>query len=152
MHYIDLVIPYVAGILLYLIAPLLSRLVLNIVSGVIARGQKDVPGIREENIPYYLSPKQIGQYLEYAMDVIQVIPALFLPIVGAVYGFSGGIPAPISLTFLTAACVAAFAAMAWILGEAPSDYASRKWHRYSVVAIGGIALNLIGMALSLSFG
>ena len=46
--------------------------------------------------------------------------------------------------------LAAIAMLAWILKENPTDYVSRKWHRYSVLTLAGIVLNLVGIALALS--
>lgn len=149
MHNLDLAAPYTAAIILYLITPLLTRLILSTISAVIAQGRNRVTGIREKQIPYYLMPDVISDYVEYAMDAVQVLPALLLPIVGAVYGFAGGVPSPVSLSFLIIACLAAIAMMSWILNEQPSDYVSRKWHSYSIITAGGILLNTVGIALSL---
>jgi hypothetical protein len=150
MHDLDLVAPYAAAIILYLIAPLLSRLVLFAISAVIAEGRNRVGDVQDQEIPYYLMPNVISDYVEYAMDAIQVIPALLLPVVGAVYGFAGGVPSPVSLSFLIVACVTAIALMAWILNKPPSDYVSRKWHAYSIITVGGILLNVVGIVLSLT--
>lgn len=78
------------------------------------------------------------------------MPALLIPFVGAVYGFSSGVPAPVTVTFLIAVFLAAIGMFAWILRETPPDYVSRKWHRYSILTLAGIALNLVGMTLALT--
>lgn len=149
MRNLDLAAPYAAAIMLYLIAPLLSGLVLSAVSAVIAQGRNRLTDVQDQQIPYYLMPNVVGDYVEYAMDAIQVIPALLLPIVGTVYGFASGVPAPVSLSFLIVACIAAIAVMAWMLSASPSDYVSRKWRSYSMITFGGILLNITGLALSL---
>lgn len=152
MHDLDLAAPYAVAIVLYLMAPRLTGLVKFAVSAAIAKGRAGLADVQETEIPYYLMPEMIDDYVEYATDVAQVFPALLLPIVGAVYGFSGGIPAPVSVTFLLVACLAAIAMMAWLISLPPSDYVSRKWSGYSLLTVAGIALNLAGMALALALG
>jgi hypothetical protein len=152
VHDLDLAAPYAVAIVLYLMAPRLTGLVKFAVSAAIAKGRAGLADVRETEIPYYLMPEMIDDYVEYATDVAQVFPALLLPIVGAVYGFSGGIPAPVSVTFLLVACLAAIAMMAWLISLPPSDYVSRKWSGYSLLTVAGIALNLAGMALALALG
>lgn len=150
MRDLDLAAPYGVAIIMYLIAPLLTGLVIFAVRAALDKGRVGVPDVDDAQVPYYLMPDVIEDYVEYATDAAQVIPALLLPFVGAVYGFSGGVPAPESVTFLIAVFLVAVAMLAWMLKEAPSDYVSRKWHGYSILTLAGIALNLVGMALALT--
>jgi hypothetical protein len=150
VHDLDLAAPYAVAIALYLLSPLLSGLVKFAVSAAIDKGRVGQPDVNDAEIPYYLMPEMIGDYVEYAADAAQVFPALLLPIVGAVYGFSGGIPAPAAVTFLLVACLTAIAMTAWMLKLPPSDYVSRKWSGYSLLTAAGITLNLVGMALALT--
>jgi len=148
---LDLAAPYGAAIIMYLIAPLLTGLVIFVVRAALNSGRVGVPGADDTQVPYYLMPEVIEDYVECGTDAAQVVPALLLPFVGAVYGFSGGVPASESVTFLIAVFLAAIAMLAWILKEAPSYYVSRKWHGYSILSLAGIVLNLVGMALALYF-
>jgi hypothetical protein len=152
MRTLDLAAPYAFAILLYLIGPLLTGLVQLSVSSVINQGRANDPNVNWQEVPDYLMPTTIGQYVEYATDAAQVIPALLLPIVGAVYGFSSGIPAPVGVTFLIIAFIAAIGMLAWLTRALPAVYVSHKRFGYSILSIAGIALNLIGMSLALAFG
>jgi hypothetical protein len=146
---LDLAAPYGVAIILYLISPLLTGLVIFVVRASMNNGRVGLPDVDDAQIPYYLMPEVIEDYVEYATDAAQVIPVLLLPFVGAVYGFSGGVPAPESVTFLIAVFLVAIAMLAWMLKKSPSDYVSRKWHSYSILTLTGIALNLAGMTLAL---
>lgn len=149
MRTLELAAPYVVAIILYLLGPLQSGLVRFAISSAIDRARADMPGVDNEQIPYYLMPEIIADYVDYAADAAQVIPALLLPIVGAVYGLSRGVPAPVSVTFLIVAALAAFAMLTWLIKTPPSSYVSRKWSGYSIVAIAGVILNLVGLSIAL---
>lgn len=150
VHDLELAAPYVVAIALYLISPQLTGGVKFAVAAAINQGRVGVPDVSDAEIPYYLTPDMIADYVEYAADAAQVLPAVLLPIVGAVYSFSSGIPAPVSVSFLLLACLAAIAMTIWLIKLPPSDYVSRKWSGYSVLSAAGIALNLVGMALALA--
>ncbi len=152
MRDLELAAPYLVAIALYVMAPQLTGGVKFAVAAAINQGRVGQPGVSDGDIPYYLTPEMIADYVEYAADAAQVLPAVLLPIVGAVYGFTGGIPAPVSVSFLLLACLTAIAMTIWLIKLPPSDYVSRKWSGYSVLSAAGIALNLAGMALALALG
>jgi hypothetical protein len=152
MQKFDQISPYGAAILIYLIFPLLSLQVKSTINSVIADGRSHVSTIVDSDLPYYLTPSSINDYVDYAIDAAQVFPVMVLPIVGAVYGLSTGIPAAVTLSFLFVACVLAVAMTAWIVTRSPSDYVSRKWCGYSIITLAGVAVNVIGMILALVFG
>jgi hypothetical protein len=146
---LGLATPYAVAVALYLMAPLLSGLVKFSVSAALTEGRVGQQGVDDARIPYYLTPKMIDDYVEYATDAAQVVPALLLPIVGAVYGFSSGIPVQASLAILLVATLAAFAMLAWMIRTIPSDYVCRKKWGYSFLSLTGISLNLAAMGLAL---
>lgn len=150
MQTLKLAAPYAIAIILYLLAPLQSGLVRFAISSAIDRARADVQGADNKQIPYYLMPEMIANYVDYATDAAQVIPALLLPIVGAVYGLSSGVPAPISVTFLIIATLVAFGMLTWLIKTPPSAYVSRKWSGYSTLIVAGIILNLAGLSLALT--
>src|ERR1022692_2241005 len=152
MRYLVLVAPYSAAIFIYLLSPLLSGQVKASVTAAISLGHRHGAPFSEATVPYYISEPVIGDYVEYAMDAVQIWPAVLLPIVGAVYGFTAGVPSPVALTFLVGACLVGAATVAWIQSKSPSDYVSRKWRGYSVVTCIGICLNVIGIVLAVVLG
>lgn len=76
MHDLDLIAPFAAAIILYFIAPLLSRLVLLVISAVIAKGRNQTADVKDQQIPYYLTPDFVSDYVEYAMRVIHRFDSL----------------------------------------------------------------------------
>jgi hypothetical protein len=146
-----LVAPFVAAILLYAVAPLLTMQAKAIVRYAIAAGRQHVSEVREGDIPYYLAAESIYDYIEFTADVVQVFPVFLLPIVGAVYTFSSAVPTPVSVTLLFVAIVLAIGVSAWVTSVTPADYVSRKWHGYPLVPLIGIAFNIIALALVLAF-
>lgn len=146
-----LVAPFVAAILLYVIAPLLARQTKAVVRHAIAAGQRHVGEVREGDVPYFLAVESINDYIEFAADAVQVFPVFLLPVVGAVYAFSSAVPAPVSVSLLLVAIVLAIGVNAWISAVPPADYVSRKWHGYPLVPLIGIAFNIVALALVLAF-
>lgn len=147
----DLVAPFAAAIMLYAIAPFLAVQVKSAVQRVIAAGHRHVGEVREDEIPYYLSAESIDDYVDFAIDAVQIFPAFLLPIVGSVYAFSTATPTGVCITMLLVAVILAIGVNAWVLSSAPADYVSRKWHGYSLITIIGIVFNGIAMALVLAF-
>lgn len=147
----DLIAPFIAAIMFYAIAPLLANHTKVTVRRVIDSGQRHVGGSYEDKIPFNLAAESIEDYVDFAMDAVQVLPAFLLPIVGSVYTFSTATPTGLSVTLLLAAVVIAMGLSAWIMSTAPANYASRKWHGYSVVTLVGSVFNAVAIALVLGF-
>jgi len=138
--------------MLYLIAPLLAMHVKSAVRRVIASGLRHVGETRDEEIPYYQSVESIEDYVDFAIDAVQIFPAFLLPIVGSIYTFSSTTPTGISVILLLAAVILAVGVNAWVISASPADYVSRKWHGYSLVTIIGVVFNSLAMILVLAFG
>lgn len=151
MQRFDLVAPFAAAVLIYSIAPLLSKQVKSAVRSAISEGRLHVNMVTEDDIPYYLAPPTIEDYVEYAMDAVQVFPTCLLPIVGAVYAFGNGLPTEVSVSILILTMVAAIAMSAWIMSRSASDYVSRKMYGYSIISLLGVAINIAGILLVLIF-
>lgn len=151
MERFDLVAPFTVAIMLYTVAPFLGMQVKAAVRHVIASGLRHVGDVRAEDIPYYLSAESIDDYIDFAVDAVQVFPVFLLPIVGAIYAFSTATPAAVSVTLLLAAVVLAVGMNAWVTSSSPADYVSRKWHGYSLITLIGILFNAIALILVLLF-
>ena len=139
--------PFIAAILFYLVTPLIVRQVQRALGGELAEGGRHAPNSDPRSVPYYLTQSAISDYLEFAADAVQVIPAVLLPVVGAIYALGDGVPPVISVSFLVAVCVAAFALNAWMFGHSAADYASRKWYGYSVMTLTGVSINIVGLLI-----
>jgi hypothetical protein len=107
--------------------------------------------VREEEIPYYLTTESIDDYIDFAVDAVQVFPVFLLPIVGAIYAFSTSTPAGVSITLLLAAVVLAVGMNAWVTSSSPADYVSRKWHGYSLITLVSMLFNGVALVLVLVF-
>lgn len=107
--------------------------------------------VREEDIPYYLTAKSIDDYIDFAVDAVQIFPVFLLPIVGAIYAFSTSTPAGLSVTLLLAAVVLAVGMNAWVTSSSPAEYVSRRWRGYSLITLIGILFNAVALVLVLAF-
>jgi hypothetical protein len=149
VHNFILIAPYLVAIGLYLLAPLTTKLVVCAIAAEIDRGRAIAGMVDEEQVPLYLSAKSISDYVEFATDAAQVIPAIVLPVIGAVYGFSS-VPAPADISLLIVAFFVAIGMLAWMLTKPSPDYVSLKRNGFSRLAVIGIAFNLIALSLVLS--
>jgi len=146
-----LIAPFVAAILLYAIAPLLARQVKAVVRHATAAGWRHVGEVREGDVPYFLAEESIDDYVEFAVDAVQVFPVFLLPIVGAIYAFSTAIPAAVSVSLLLVTIMLAIGVNAWISSVPPADYVSRKWRGYAVLPLIGMVFNGVALVLVLAF-
>jgi hypothetical protein len=147
----DLVAPFAAAIMLYAVAPLLGMQAKSAVKRVVASGLRHVGEVDEDQVPYYFSAESIDDYLDFAIDAVQIFPAFLLPIVGSIYAFSSATSAGVSVTLLLAAVVLAVGVNAWVTSSSPAEYVSRKWHGYSLITLIGITFNCVAIVLVLSF-
>jgi hypothetical protein len=145
----DLIAPFIAAIMFYAISPLLCLQTKSAVRRVIESGAKHVGSPQDGNIPYYLTVESIDDYIDFAMDAVQVFPAFLLPIVGSIYTFSSATPSGLSVCLLLASFVLAIGMSAWITSTAPADYVSRKWRGYSLISIFGVAFNAAAISFVL---
>lgn len=146
----DLVAPFTAAIMFYAIAPLLGRQVKAAIQRVMASERQHGDEVPPGTIPIYLAPESIEDYIDFAVDAVQVYPVFLLPIVGAIYAFSASTPAGLSVTLLLAAVVLAVGMNAWVTSSSPVDYVSRRWHGYSVITLIGMAFNAVALVLVLA--
>jgi hypothetical protein len=147
----DLIAPFVAAIMFYAVSPLLCLQTKSAIRRVIESGAKHVGSSQDGDTPYYLTAESIDDYIDFAMDAVQVFPAFLLPIVGSIYTFSGAVPPGLSVCLLLAAFVLAIGMSAWITSTPPADYVSRKWRGYSILTILGVAFNAVAISLVLLF-
>lgn len=144
-------VPFVAAIALFLISPLLVAKVKAAVRGQIAEDAGDV-GVPEDKIPPHLTRESIEGYIEYAADLVQILPLTLLPVTGAVFAIAAHVPSTIALGYLGVAVLAAVAAESWVLAQAAGRYVARRLFRYSVATVIGISSNLLGLAMILIYG
>lgn len=161
--------PFVAAILTYLIYPEFSKLLRRTVVGRIVEASSKFEGAAKP--PPHLSAEHIGDYMEYAGDAAQVIPATFLAIVGTVSALIAGLPVLIAVALLVISLPLVFYLILKVLNTDPSKYLRRggkqieprsaskfkNWfrerilRRYTLVTTTGILLNFIGTVLVVIF-
>jgi predicted tellurium resistance membrane protein TerC len=149
MHNFILAAPFLVAIGLYLLSPLTTNLVVGAVVAAIDKGRAIAGKVDETQVPIYLAPETISDYVEFAADGAQVIPAIVLPIVGAIYAFSS-VPAPADVSLLIAAFFVAIGMLAWMLTRPAAEYVSLKKYGFSLLTVVGVAFNLAGMSLALA--
>ena len=154
------IMPFVAAVLVYLVSPQLSRLLRNTVIGRVEQAnsrysQKDGIPTQKDGIPTHLTPKYIGDYVEYAGDAAQVLPSTFLVLVGVVAALFAGIPVLIVGVLLIVSVPSILYVMLKVLNTDPSKYVRRGdrrvLKRYTYVTAVGIILNLFAIILVLIF-
>lgn len=145
-------LPIVAAIALLLLSPLLTAKVKRLLAGQIAMDSASHGVTPSTPLPPHLTPTGIGDYVEYAADVIQIIPVTFLPISGAIFAISSGIPQMLAFAVLIFTVIVAVAMDTWLVSSSAADYVSRKRFGYSSVTIVAIASNGISLTAVLVFG
>lgn len=148
--YLPILFPFAAAILLWAVAPLITTLTKNVVSGQIAREM-----YKHDELPWLPLPtpfKQIDDYIEFAADAVQVIPAVSLPVVGALVAAASNVSTITALLVAFMLIAVLITAICWVFSTSASDYASRGFGGYSVVTIVGIASNGAAIAVIMVFG
>ena len=101
--------------------------------------------------PYYLSPAQIEDYVEFAADAVQIVPAVTLTSVGIMLCF------PDTMATWLAGAIYVIISIILIVSDSgmylsrPQAYLARKFLGLSYVALGGLILNIAGIPLALAF-
>jgi hypothetical protein len=144
-------VPFLAAIALFLISPLLTAKVKVAVLNQIADEAWHL-NVPEDKTPPQLTRKDVEDYIEYAMDAVQIVPLTLLPVTGGVFAIAAHVPSPIALGYLSIAIFAAVAVEAWVLSQPAGIYVSHRLIKYySVVTATGIASNLLGLAMILIY-
>lgn len=139
--------PTVAAVLLLLLSPLLNSKVKRIVIGQIAEAETSFGVSSATPIPPHLSRGPLTDFVDYTADAAQVVPATFLPIVGAIFALSSDIERGAAVAALVVACLAALALDAYVLTQSAAVYVSRKRMGYSIVTACAIGANLLNLAI-----
>jgi hypothetical protein len=145
-------LPIAAALVLFLLSPLFTAKVKRLLAGQIAMDSASHGVTPATPIPPHLTPASIGDYLEYAADVVQIIPFTFLPIFGAIFAISSDVPRVLALAVLGFTVIVAVTIDAWLIACSAADYVSRKRFGYSLVAAVAIASNALSLAAVLAFG
>ncbi|WP_157996059.1 hypothetical protein [Thermomonospora amylolytica] len=147
MKTIGLTAPFLAGILFYAISPLISQLIRRTIDDQLAQdADRSVPKYNPSAVPFFLSRPAIGDYIEYAIDVAQIIPGILLPLVSAIFAFSVGVNPIIPAFILIIGFIFGLAAMTWMLNSSASKYVSHKYKGgYSIATILTTVANLLAI-------
>lgn len=145
-------LPIAAALALLLLSPLLTAKVKRLLGGQIAMDSASYGVTPSTPLPPHLTPAGIGGYVEYAADVVQIIPFTFLPIFGAIFAISSDITQMLALALLGFTVIVAVAMDTWLVLCSAADYVSRKRFEYSAVTIVAIASNALSLVAVLLFG
>ncbi|MEV6494510.1 hypothetical protein AB0M20_38690 [Actinoplanes sp. NPDC051633] len=137
--------PFLAAILLLLVNPLLTSRARKEVKTWIDRS-KPYAQAKDEAIPDYLSEKVVLDYVVYAADAVQIVPAIVLTAVGMVLALPG-----ISPLVGAGVMLVVVLAIVWLDTRvsmmSPSAYFRQKVAGVSLVAGVGIVVNTAGLAV-----
>lgn len=146
---VSAILPIGAAILFLLFSPLLTSKVVNAVDGWIAKDAVAYGAIPEAEVPPHLTKQAIVDYVEYAADAVQIVPATLLPVVGAIVAVTSEQSSSLAAVAILVGFIAAAVGLdAWVLSRAPQDYVSRKLRGgYSIVSLIAIACNVVGIII-----
>jgi hypothetical protein len=134
-------LPFLASILIFLANPLLTNRALAQVKSWMAAMRP--AGADTHAIPAYLAEEQILSYVEYATDLVQVIPAVTLTGVAIAVAAPGHFSPVATGAWIVGVVLVLIIADAIVLSVPPQRYLRRKFRGVSLVSAIGIALNLI---------
>jgi hypothetical protein len=140
-------IPFVAAIVFLVLSPQLVARVKNAIRAQVSRDRDNLAIPRDAPVQPPLSLPAIDDYIEYAADAIQIFPVILLPVLGAVFEISKDSGSALSLIYLSVAIFVAIGMEVWVLNQSTSDYVSRKFWHFSMVAWVAFASNLAGLAI-----
>lgn len=144
--------PFIGAILFILISPMLVTRVKKTVQAQILEDKERLRIPRDAEVPPPLTPKAVNEYIEYATDAIQILPATLLPVIGAIFTVSNNGASELTIGLLCLMFLVFLAAVAMDLGvtiSSTADYVSRKFHGYSIAALVALASNVLGLVVSL---
>jgi hypothetical protein len=144
-------LPFAAALALLLLSPLFTAKVKRLLAGQIATDSASYDVRPSTPLPPHLTPEAIGDYVEYAADVVQIVPLTFLPIFGAIFAISSDISRIPALAVLGFTVIIAVAIDTWLASCSAADYVSRKRFGYSLVTGVAITSNAFSLAVVLMF-
>ena len=145
------ILPFIVALIFYLIAPLLAKKAKTVLTGQIARDAGLFKTTTETPVPPWLSSEMISDYVDYIADVVQIIPATLLPVLGAVFALSTKFAVNVAVVVLIVAIISAITMDAIVLSLSAADYVSRKWLGYSLIGGIGIVINLAALTFILIY-
>lgn len=142
--------PFIAAIVFILIAPMLAARVKKTVQAHITEDRDRLHIAPDVAVPPHLSPKVINDYIEYASDAIQIIPATLLPVVGVIFTVSNNGPSSWTLGLLLFIVLLALTLDVVVAISSPADYVSRRVCGYSIAALVALVSNVVGLIVSVA--
>lgn len=139
--------PFLASIMLFLASPLLVMRAKRHVANWLADA-RPAEGVDMRTVPAYLAPEQIGAYVEYAADVVQIVPAITLTGVGVVVALPGSLSPQAAAAWMLAVVLLVVAADTLTLAMPPQRYLRRKVLGISFVALVGILVNAVALVIT----
>lgn len=133
--------PFVAASILYLVSPILSAQARAAVSRWVSEARRYSP-VADKAVPDYLAPRSIDDYIDFAADLAQVVPAIVLTGIGVTLA----LPADdvfLSVTAQLVTVVAIVVVQGYVMTQSPQAYAARKVYGYSVVILACLGVNVI---------
>lgn len=136
-------VPFVAAIVMFLVGPILTRKAKREVVTWMGTSAKFLH-VNEKDLPVHLTPGHIERYVEYAADVVQIVPAVTLTIVSALV-LNPGNYTPAWAAVLVVVTVVLIALLDGFVLSSPERYLRTKKWGVSVLSAVGILLNLAGL-------
>jgi uncharacterized protein YjeT (DUF2065 family) len=127
-------------------SPLLTRKAKKEVVAWIGVGAK-FSLVPEVDLPPHVAIKHIEEYVEYAADIVQIVPAVTLTMVSAIVLVPSNISPAWGAGVLVLAVLLIFALEGFVLSMSPERYLSLKKAGLSVVSMAGIAINVVGLVV-----
>jgi hypothetical protein len=142
-------LPFIAASIWYAFSPELVGLVKSRVRNTLVSADRLAQGHSDKGrSSAHLSEQYIDDYLEYAIDGGQAIPALILPIVGVLLLMEKGLSAITVISVFVLAVPALVAIWIKLLQSDPITYASRKYprRRYTLLQFVSLIINTLAAA------
>ena len=99
-------------------------------------------------VPPLLSPGYIGDYVEYGIDVAQLVPMLLLPLVGVLVSWHLGLNPGIAWVVFAGTFIILIIVTIRFLNKDPINYVSKKlFGRYTLLSRTGLVVNLVAAGL-----
>jgi hypothetical protein len=140
--------PFLAAIAIYLATPILNAHAKATIARWLAEASRDAT-VPESRAPDYLAPKQIYDYIDFAADHAQVLPAVVLTSIGVVLALPEDLTPTTAASFTLATVLILLVTEVRVLSVSPQQYAAMKRFGYSFVALVGIGINAAGVVVVL---
>lgn len=138
--------PFLAASVLYGGSPELTKVARWRITSLIS--DLDKRDSENKTVPPHLSEDYIGDYLEYAVDVAQVVPMVLLPLIGVLISLHLGLDPGIAWLIFAGSALILIIVTTRFLRQDPIEYVSKKFFgRYTLLSMAGIIANLIAAGL-----